>query len=82
MSNFNPVSVQYRQNGKSCRQPCELVYSSVSKCSTCYTNTCVGKKCEKADVCCGDAKIAAIAAALFAGLIFFGGSENGSGSAY
>jgi hypothetical protein len=31
--------------------------------------------------CCGDAKIAAGAAALFAALIFLGGSDNGSGSA-
>jgi hypothetical protein len=51
-----------------------------SGCGPC--NPCNSSICGVAtSACCGDAKIAAGAAALFAALIFLGGSDNGSGSA-
>lgn len=47
-------------------------------CNPCNTSGC--GPCGPKNVCCGDAKIAAVAAALFAGLIFLGHGD-GSGSA-
>lgn len=53
--------------------------SGCGSCNPCNTSGC--GPCGPTNACCGDKKVAAIAAALFAGLILLGGSDNGSGSA-
>jgi hypothetical protein len=70
---YTPVSISYRRTGVGCNQ------LNAKEPNIYAPKNCKAGGCSVA--CCGNTQVAAGAAALFAALIFLGGSDSGSGSA-